>query len=430
VTTTDASFDSSLAYALQLDAQDTLASFRSLFYIPRDQIYLDGNSLGLLCKPAEEAILQVLREWKELAIEGWTEGSVPWFTMAEELAARTAPLIGAQLDEVIVANSTTVNLHQVLATLYKPEDSRNRILTDALSFPSDLYAIRSHLILRGLDPESHMETVCSRDGYLLSEDDIVSAMENNVRLALLPAVVYTSGQLLDMEWLTREAHRRGIIVGFDCSHSIGAVPHEFDKWGVDFAVWCNYKYLNNGPGGTGGLYLNRRHLDKAPGLAGWFSSDKARQFDLPSTLFKADGAGSLQIGTPNILSMAPLIGSLNVTTEAGIEAIRGKSLALTAYMIRLADELLTEHGFKLVTPREDVRRGGHVALAHPEAMRICMALRKSGIVPDYRPPDIVRLAPVALYTSFAECREAVLRLKELVLQKRYEEFPLQRGVVT
>jgi kynureninase len=428
--TPEPSFDSSLDFALQLDARDPLASFRSLFYIPKDQIYLDGNSLGLLCRPAEEAVLQVLLEWREMGIEGWTEGLIPWFTMAEELAARTAPLIGAEAGEVIVANSTTVNLHQAIATLYDPKADRNRILTDALGFPSDLYALHSQLKLRGLNPESHLEIVPSRDGALLSEDDIARSMENNVQLALLPAVIYTSGQLLDIARLTEEAHHRGIIIGFDCSHSIGAVPHEFDKWGVDFAVWCNYKYLNNGPGGTGGLYLNSRHFGRAPGLAGWFSSDKARQFDLAPTLVPAEGAGSLQIGTPNILSMAPLVGSLRVIAEAGMSAMRHKSLALTDYMIRISDELLPECGFRLITPREDTRRGGHVALAHPEAMRICKALRKCGVVPDYRPPDIVRLAPIALYTSFAECREAILILKQLVEQKKYEEFPLERSLIT
>jgi kynureninase len=207
------------------------------------------------------------------------------------------------------------------------------------------------------------------------------------------------------------------------------VPHRLDDWGADFAFWCSYKYLSAGPGAVGGLYLNRRHAARPPGLAGWFGSDKARQFDLSHDLLPAEGAGRLQIGTPHVLSMAPLRGALEILAEAGIERVRAKSLALTRFLMERVDARLAGHGFRLANPREDPRRGGHVALVHPEALRLCRALRRDGVVPDFRPPDIVRLAPVALYTSFADCDEAVRRLERICRERSFAAFPPARKLV-
>ena len=423
------------AEALSRDKQDELAGFRAYFYLKPDVIYMDGNSLGLLSRHAEASLLAVLETWKTSAIDGWTTGSSPWFYMAESLAKQTAALVGAEPHEVIVTNSTTVNLHQLIATLYTLRPQRpdqNKILADALSFPSDLYALQSHLQLRGLDPENHLLLVPGRqeqDGMLLDEDDIVAQMTPGVQIALLPSVVYTSGQLLDVAYLTEQAHRRGIIIGFDCSHSIGALPHTFDAHDVDFAFWCSYKYLCAGPGASGGLYLNRRYFGRAPGLAGWFSSAKARQFDMKTTLEAAPDAGALQIGTPNILSMAPLQGALELIHMAGMDRLRRKSLALTDFVMAMADAELTAEDVTIVTPREADKRGGHVAMRHPEAMRICKTLRAAGIVPDYRPPDIIRFAPVALYSSFADCCQTIRVLKSILESRAYEQIGLDRDIV-
>jgi kynureninase len=412
-----------------LDAQDELAHFQKAFSRHPGQIYLDGNSLGLMSKQAKAALLRVLDEWELLGIDGWTQGTPPWFSLAEGLAAQFAPLVGAQADEVIVANSTTVNLHQLLATLFEPSNGRHKIVLDALAFPSDVYAVQSHLRLRGLDPTTHLVTIASRDGYTLDEEDIVDSLTPDVGMAVLPSVVYTSGQLLDMARLTAEAHQRGILIGFDCSHSVGAVPHALNERDVDFAFWCHYKYLNGGPGAPGGLYLNRRHFGRMPGLAGWFSSEKTRQFDMAPTLTPALGAGALQIGSPPILALAPLHGALAVVADAGIERLRTKSLHLTAYLRELAEAELTEFGVSVVTPREDDRRGGHLALVHPEAIRICKALKEASVVPDYRAPDIIRLAPVPLYTSFADCQEAIMRLKRILAERLYTHYDVGRDLV-
>lgn len=415
--------------ARRMDAGDPLSRFRSCFHIPHCTVYMDGNSLGLLSNFARDSILRVLGEWQSLAVEGWLDAEPPWFTLAEAVAADTAQLVGAAPEEIAIANSTTVNLHQILATLFEPNDRRSVILADCLNFPSDLYAIRSHLRLRGLDPERSLRLVASRDGLALDEDDIAAAMTADVAIAVLPSVLYASGQLLDMKRLAAEARRRSIVIGFDCSHSIGAIPHALDDWGVDFAFWCSYKYLNSGPGAIGGLYLNRRHFGRAPGLAGWFGCRKSTQFDMNPQFDPAPDASALQIGTPNILSVAALQGSLKIVHEAGIDQIRRKSLDLTSFLMELADAELAALGVKVVNPREDVRRGGHVALSHPEATRLCKALKARRIVPDFRPPEIVRLAPVALYNTFHDCYAAVMAIKAILETGEHLRYEAGRGVV-
>jgi kynureninase len=409
--------------ALRLDAQDELAPFRARFHLPPDRIYLDGNSLGLCSVDAEEALARSLADWKRLAIEGWTEGDPAWFTLAERLAELTAPLVGASAHEVIVANSTTVNLHQLLATFFRPEGPRRRVLVDALAFPSDAYAVESHVRLRGLDPARDLVVIGDRWGdRTIDEDAVVAAMTDDVAFAVLPAVLYTTGQLLDVARITAAARDRGVFLAWDLSHSIGAVPHRLHDWGCDAAFWCSYKYLNGGPGAAGGLFVHDRHFPPGhardatarlrPGLAGWFGSDKGAQFDMESRMSPAYGAGALQIGTPALFAMAPLVGALAIVREAGMDRIRAKSLRMTRYLMDLVRERIpAAHGLGFANPLDDARRGGHVAVTHPDAERIAVALRRAGVVPDHRRPDIVRLAPSALYTTYAECFDAVERLR-------------------
>jgi kynureninase len=414
-----------------LDQADPLARFRAEFHLPPGQIYLDGNSLGPLSRRAEAHLQRVLGEWRTLGISGWTDARPPWVTLSENIAAQLAPLLGAAPDEVAVTGSTTTNLHQLLATLFDPSAPRKVIVADELNFPSDLHALQSHLRQRGLDPAQHLRLVRSPDGRTLHPEDILAALTPDVQLLVLSLVQFTSGQLLDAAALAREARARGILLGFDCSHSLGAVPHALDADGVDFAFWCSYKYLNAGPGAVGGLYLNRRHFGRAPGLAGWWGVRPDRRFALSAQHEPAAGASALHLGTPHLLSLAPLQGSLEIIAEAGgVAALRAKSLAQTGYLLELADTELAGAGFSTVTPRADRERGGHVTLAHPDAWRICTALKAAGVVPDFRPPDMIRLAPAPLYTNFAECAEAVARLKEIMRTKAHEKFPATRPLVT
>jgi kynureninase len=337
--------------------------------------------------------------------------------------------VGAHPSEVVVTGSTTVNLHQLVATFYHPQGKRTIILADELNFPSDIYALQSQLILKGLDPEEHLIRVKSRDGRTLEEEDLIDAMTDEVALIVLPSVLYRSGQLLNLKRLTLAAHERGIPIGFDLCHSIGAIPHALSEWDVDFAFWCTYKYLNGGPGSVAGLYVHQRHFGRLPGLAGWFSSDKEKQFDMEHVLTPAQDAGAYQMGTPHILSMAPLIGSLQLFQEAGIEAIRQKSLKQTRYMLNLIQHELDGYGFAIGNPLEDERRGGHVLLEHPEAARICKALKAHGIIPDFRSPNGIRLAPVALYNRYEEVWHTVQILKRIMDEELYKQYSNTREVV-
>ncbi|MEA2512702.1 MAG: kynureninase [Thermomicrobiales bacterium] len=420
------------SHARALDRADPLASFRDRFYLPPEMIYLDGNSLGLLSKDAEAATLAALQDWKQLAIDGWLRADPDWFTVGEQLGALMAPLVGAGEDEVVVTGTTTVNLHNLVATFYQPEGSRRHIVAGALDFPSDLYALQSQIRLRRGDPDVDLVLVPSRDGRTLDEDDLIAAMTDRVALVLLPSVLYRSGQLLDVERLAAAARQRGIPIGFDCAHSIGAVPHRFDDWGVDFAFWCNYKYLNAGPGSVGALYVNRLHFVRRPGLAGWWGYLKERQFDMLHTWEGAGHAGAWQISTPPILATAPLVGSLRLFAEAGIDRVRAKSLAQTAYLIDLLEALgLTAepYGYRIGTPRDPARRGGHVAVEHDAGPRIAKTLKRRGAVPDFRPPDVVRLAPIALYTSYHELWQVAQHLREIVETGEYLQGPAGRELV-
>lgn len=425
----DGSFDSSVEYARRMDASDELAGFREEFYVEDGVVYMDGNSLGPLSRRAERALLDVLGDWRDLGIGGWTQGQRPWFYLPERLGEMTAPLIGASPEEVVVAGSTTVDIHQLVSTFYAPEGKRTKIIATDLDFPTDIHALESQIQLRGLDPAEHLVKVESRDGRFLEEDDLIAAMTDEAALVFLPTVLYRSGQLLDVGRLTAAARGRGIPIGFDAAHSIGAVPHSFSEWGVDFALWCGYKYLNGGPGSVAGLYVNGRHFGRTPGLAGWFGSDKERQFDMEHEFTPARSAGAYQIGTPHVLSLAPLLGSLETFAEAGIERVRRKSLRLTRYMMDLIASELKGMGFEIGTPREDARRGGHVALEHERAAGICEALKEAGVVPDFRAPNVVRLAPTALYTSFEDVWRTARILREIMEENLYEKYGNQRGVV-
>ncbi len=420
-------------FAEKLDRKDPLASLRDRFYIPSETIYMDGNSLGLASKDSEESLLRVMEEWKKLGIRGWLDAKNPWFFIPEDLGFKMASLMGAMTDEVIMTGSTTGNLHSLVSTFYKPWEGRKKIIADELNFPSDIYALKSQIRLHGLDPEENLILVKSRDGKTILEEDIMAAMDETVSIAVLPGVLYRSGQLLDMKKLTEYAHSRGVIIGFDCAHSAGAVPHYLDDWDVDFAFWCSYKHLNGGPGSPAFLYLNRKHFDKEPGLAGWYGYKKEKQFDLAIEFDHSRTAGGWQMGTPCILSTASLEGALNLFCEVGIEEVRRKSLELTSYLMYLVDSLITKepYNFTIGTPRESGSRGGHVAIEHTEeAWRICCALKARGIIPDFRPESVVRIAPVALYNTFTEVWEVVNALKEIIDHKEYEKYSRERDAVS
>ena len=418
-------------YARERDREDPLAGFRDRFDVP-DEHYMDGNSLGPISDAAERTLDRAIDQWREQGIRGWTEGEEPWFWYGERLGDELAPLIGAREQEVVVGNSTTVNIHTLIGTFLDQlgADDPSGVLVNELDFPTDHYAIQSQLRARGLEPDEHLHVVESRDGRTIETDDVVAAMDaHDVGIVFMPSVLYRSGQLFDVERITTAAHERGILAGFDLAHSIGVVPHDLSAIGVDFAVWCSYKYLNAGPGSVAGLYVNERHFDARPALAGWWGHDKETQFELNLEFTPADDAGAWQIGTIPVLSAAPLFGSVELVREAGIEAIREKSLGLTSYLIHQVDERLADRGVSVGAPREPDRRGGHVALEHEEAMRISEALRDRGIVVDFRPPNVIRVAPAPLYVGFEDVYAVVDAICEIVDEQTYERYDAQ-GEVT
>ena len=411
--------------AKRLDLDDSLANFRSQFCIPSQTIYLDGNSLGLLPKAAERSLLRVVNEWKTLGIQGWYESERPWWYFGEDLGAIAAPLVGAEPNEVVATGTTTVNLHSLVSTFYHPKGKRTKILADELDFPTDIYALKSQIKLKGLDPNQHL-VLAPPNGRFFDEKKIVEFMTDDIALIMLPSALYRSGQLLDMAYLTEEAHKRGIPIGFDCCHSVGAVPHYFDEWGIDFAFWCSYKYLNSGPGGTAFLYINKKHFHEEPGLSGWFGYVKEKQFDMLLDFEHAKSAGGWQISSSNILCSATAEGALSVTLEAGIQRIREKSITITSYLIYLIDQFLTgdPYNFEVGTPRNPDRRTGHVAIEHHEAFRISEALKARGIITDFRHPNIIRVAPVALYNTYHEVWQIVQLLIEIIDNEEFQKFSI------
>ncbi|WP_115865296.1 kynureninase [Halorussus litoreus] len=441
----DEEFERGREYATRRDEADPLANLADRFYDPEDEWYVDGNSLGLLSEDAEDALDSAVEEWRDLAIRGWTDADPQWFHYGERLGDRLAPLVGADESEVVVANSTTVNIHTLVGTFYDrarradgDSSERTKIIVDDLDFPTDHYAIRAQLRQRGVDPDEALTVVESRDGRTIAEEDVIAAMDEDTAIAFLPSVLYRSGQLLDLERITEAAHEKGILAGFDLAHSVGVVPHDLSDIGADFAVWCSYKYLNAGPGSIAGLYVNSDHFGKTPALAGWWGHEKETQFDMNPTYTPAADAGAYQIGTIPILSAAPLAGSLDVFEDAaaasdgrlraGVEAVREKSLSLTGYLAFLVDERLPD--CEVGTPRDAERRGGHVAVEHPEAYRVCEALKERGVVADFRPPNVIRICPSPLYTGFEDVWEVVEQLTQVVDDAEYENFAERGGGVT
>lgn len=418
-------------YAREQDKTDSLASFRNRFDLP-DAYYMDGNSLGPVSDAAEASLQHAIDEWRTLGIRGWTEGDPPWFWYGERLGEELAPLVGAESEEVVVASTTTVNIHTLIGTALDTLDGDERgVLVNELDFPTDHYAIRAQLRQRGLDPETHLHVVESRDGRTIETEDIVRAMdEHAVGIVFMPSVLYRSGQLFDIERITKAAHDRNILAGFDLAHSVGVVPHDLSAHGVDFAVWCSYKYLNAGPGAIAGLYVNERHFGTMPALAGWWGHDKETQFEMNLEYTPAETAGAWQIATVPVFSAAPLWGSLDITREAGIETIRGKSLDLTSYLITLVEERLADFGCRVGTPRDPESRGGHVAVEHPEGYRISQALRDRGIVVDFRQPNVVRICPAPLYIGYEDVWEVVDVMHEILDERLYEEYDTQGESVT
>jgi kynureninase len=400
-------------FARSQDAADPLRHFRQRFHVPPG-VYLCGNSLGLQPREARTLVEQELDSWAELAVEGHFRGKSPWYGYHEQFRDSGARLVGARPGEVVMMNSLTVNLHLMMATFYRPDGKRTKLLIDAPTFPSDLYAVHSQVRHHGLDPSGYLLTVAPRPGEeLLREEDVESLLRERggeIALVLLNGVNFLTGQWLDVERLTHAAHAEGCAIGWDLAHAAGNVVLQLHDWDVDFACWCNYKYLNSGPGAVAGCFVHERHgknLD-LPRLAGWWGNDPATRFrmQLERDFVPREGADGWQVSNPPVLAMAPLRASLDLFDEAGMGPLRAKSEALTGYL-----EWLLGDAVPVLSPREPSRRGCQLSLRVPGGRGLVKKLESAGVVCDFREPDVLRVAPVPLYNSFHDVWQFTAILK-------------------
>jgi kynureninase len=400
-------------FARAMDARDPLAGFRDRFCIPKTRsgeecVYLCGHSLGLQPKNAASFVEQELRDWAELGVEGHFHGKNPWIGYHRLLTQQTAELVGAEAAEVVVMNSLTVNLHLMMASFYRPSRQRHKIVIERGAFPSDQYAVKSQIRFHGFDPAASLIELSAREGEsCIRDEDINEVIEregSSVALILLGGVNYATGQVVDMAEITKLGHKKGCVVAFDLAHAAGNIPLHLHDWEPDFAVWCNYKYLNGGPGCVAGCFVHARHAHEKerPRLAGWWGHEEKVRFLMEPEFQAMAGAEGWQLSNPPILALAPLRASLEVFAESGMERLRAKSVSLTSYMEFLLGQKKSEK-FSVITPCEQKRRGAQISIRMREAgKRICDRLAADGVIGDWREPDTYRVAPVPLYNTYSE----------------------------
>ena len=414
-------------YARTLDRQDPLAAFRDRFVIDDPAlVYLDGNSLGRLPRASQALAGElVATQWGERLIRSWNEG---WFDLPERIGAKLARLLGAGAGEVIVADSTSVNLFKLAVAALRHQAGRTRILTDDLNFPSDVYVL--HGAIETLGGRHVLDIIPSPDGIHGPVDALLASLRDDVALVVLSHTVFKSGYLYDMAAVTAAAHAAGALVLWDLSHSAGSVPVDLNGAGADLAIGCTYKYLNGGPGAPAFLFV-RGDLQEvlANPISGWMGQHAP--FDFALDYAPEPGIRHFLTGTPPVLSLALLEPGVDLLLEAGMAALRAKSVAQAEYLIALWEEVLRPRGYVLKSPRAAAQRGSHLSLGHAEGWRINQALiRELNVLPDFRAPDNIRLGIAPLYTTFADLHEAVERLRRAVDDQIYARYASHRPVVT
>ncbi|HVT83735.1 MAG TPA: kynureninase [Chitinophagaceae bacterium] len=409
-------FENSLSFARQLDQQDVLHKFRERFLIPtkngQEQIYFLGNSLGLQPKATRRYMDQVLDQWANYGVEGFMHGEQPWMNYHDELTGSLSKIIGALPHEVVVMNQLTVNLHLMMVSFYRPAEKRIKIICESKAFPSDQYMFETHIKHYGLKPEEVIVEVSPRQGEeLVRMDDILSAIDqykDELALVLWGGVNYYTGQLFDMQTITKAAHSAGAKVGFDLAHATGNVPLQLHDWNVDFACWCSYKYLNSGPGAVGGAYIHERyHQDTSiQRLAGWWGYDKATRFQMKKGFKPVLTAEGWQLSTPSPVLFAAHKAALELFEEAGLEQIHAKRKMLSDYLLFILDSCNSrskEKVFEVITPRQENEKGCQVSMQMlKNGKQIFDKLSANGIFADWREPGVIRIAPVPLYNTFEE----------------------------
>ncbi len=407
-------FQNTLEFAKQLDEQDPLKHFRSKFFIPqhnnKDAVYFTGNSLGLQPKSTIDCINIELEDWAALGVMGHHNARNPWVSYHEQFAEPIARIVGAQADEVVVMNQLTANLHLLLTTFYRPTKERYKIICEAKAFPSDQYALESQVLLHGFDPAEAIIEVAPRGGeFHIRNEDILSTIQHNngsTCLVMFGGVNYYSGQVFDMKAITEATHKVGAYAGFDLAHAIGNIELHLHDWNVDFACWCSYKYLNSGPGGVAGVYINRKHAGNTslPRQAGWWGSKKETRFQMHRQFEPIATAEGWQLSNAPILSMAAHKASLKLFDEAGMDALFQKSKTLTSFLFYILNEINEQQHHKavqLITPKD--AHGCQVSMLMLEkGKEIYNTLINEGVIADWREPNVIRIAPVPLYNTFED----------------------------
>jgi kynureninase len=408
-------FENSQQLAKDLDKKDPLKKFRNEFILPqhkdKEAVYFLGNSLGLQPRRTEEYIRQVLQQWADFGVEGFFDGSQPWVKYHQQLLPVLSEIVGALPHELVVMNQLTVNLHLMLISFYQPQGKRNKILCEAKAFPSDQYVLYTHVKQRGFDPEKAIIEVQPRAGeVLIREEDILSSIrqhKDELALVLWGGVNYYTGQLFNMQRITKAAHDVGAKVGFDLAHAAGNIFLQLHNWDVDFACWCSYKYLNSGPGAIAGSFVHERyHKDSSlHRLAGWWGNKKETQFLMKKNFEPELSAEGWQLSTPSPVLFATHKAALEIFKEAGTDKLFEKNKQLNNYLWFILGEVqkqVPENSLKILTPTNEEERGCQVSLAIQNGRQVFNELSQNGIYADWREPDVIRIAPVGLYNTFEE----------------------------
>lgn len=417
-------FENNISFARSLDREDSLKQFRDKFYIPmvngKDSIYFTGNSLGLQPKTTQEYVLDELEDWANYGVEGHFHARNPWVSYHEMFPELLTEIIGARPEEIVVMNQLTVNLHILMTSFYRPTKERYKIICEAKAFPSDQYAFASQALLHGYNPEKTVIEVSPREGeHVIHTEDILAAISEHGKetaLVLFSGVNYYSGQVFNMEAICKAAHDAGAYCGFDLAHAAGNVLLQMHDWNADFACWCSYKYLNSGPGGVSGVFIHQRHITdkKILRLGGWWGQDKATRFKMEKDFNPIPTAEGWQLSNAPVLSMAAHKASLDIFKDAGMQNLVNKGKRLAAYLKFILAEIndrMPEKIIEVITPQDEYESGCQVSmLMLKDGKQVFEALKKEGVIADWREPNVIRVAPVPLYNSF----EDVYRFGEII----------------
>jgi kynureninase len=425
-------YQNNIEFAKNKDQQDPLAKYRDEFLFPTftDEpiIYFTGNSLGLQPKRMQEYIQRELTDWHKYGVEGHFQADRPWISYHELLSAKAAKVVGAKESEVVITHSLTTNLHLLMVSFFQPKGKRTKILCEGKAFPSDQYALETQVKFHGLDVKEHLVEVFPREGeHLLREEDIlakISELGDELAMVMIGGMNYYTGQCFDMESITKAGHAVGAKVGFDLAHAAGNIELDLNKWGVDFAAWCTYKYMNSSPGGVSGLFVHERHHKNKdlPRFAGWWGHNKERRFLMEPGFDPIESAEAWQLSNSPILLMAAHLSSLDLFDEIGMPALCAKRDDLTAYLEFIIQDISKRQGekctFEIITPMDKSKRGAQLSiLVHGKGKKMFDQLAAKGVVADWREPNVIRVAPAPMYNSFMDVYRFGQALEAAVLNE-------------